>query len=106
MVARLGEPRGTTQVGILIVIASEGRSRRGSPQGGGWSPAMLDRGRLEKALVLVLESADTALSRKLGRVVQSAKVWGVSRHQGLLQELDHGALENDNLGLELGLRNH
>ena len=58
---------------------------------------------LEHALVLVLQGADGAVAGELGRVVELVDVGGLAAEEGLFEQLDDGALEGDDLALELGL---
>jgi hypothetical protein len=64
------------------------------------------RGRFQQALVLVTQRSNTALSRKLGGVVEPVDVWDCAGKEGFFEQLDDAPLEEDDLTLDLCLRNH
>ena len=69
---------------------------------GGKTPSVYGCG-LEHALVLIAQSAHAAFSREFGGVVQLAHVRGFAGVERFFEHFDDGALEGDDLALELGL---
>lgn len=75
--------------------------------GGSWSgKSPVYWGGLEETLVLVAESAHAAFPGKFGGVVELADVWRIAGVEGLFKHFDDGALEGDDLALNLGLGEH
>ena len=52
---------------------------------------------------MLAESVDAADAGEFGGVVELGHVGGVAGEEGFFEELDDGALEGDDLALELGL---
>jgi hypothetical protein len=68
------------------------------------TPRPADRRGHQHALVLVAQRADGAVAREFAGVEELVHVGEAARVDGVLEEVDDGALEGDDLRLELGLR--
>ena len=76
---------------------------RGAGSGKSIGGPLVYGGGLEEALVLVPEGAHAAFSREFGGVVELADVGRVAGVESFFEHFDDGALEGDDLALELGL---